>query len=68
MKSVGYVRCAVCDLLCRGYASRGWKQGEPLHVWAHGPAGIYAPARLKCDGAYRAGVDTHLDEPAEEVR
>lgn len=60
MKAVGYVRCGVCGELHHGYRPRGWKPGDQLAAWAHGPAGVYGPRRLKCDGSYKQGTESKL--------
>jgi len=57
MKAIGYVRCAVCNELTRGYAPRGWKAGDELATWFHN---VFAE-RSRCDGSYKPGTDTHLD-------
>lgn len=66
MKAIGYVRCAECGELCRGYKPRGYKQGDQLATWQHGAAGVFQGGafrrgRLRCDGSYRRGVDSRLD-------
>lgn len=58
MKSIGLVRCAVCNSLTRGYAPRGWKSGEELCTWYHAVPGV---ERSRCEGSYKPGVDTHTD-------
>ncbi len=65
MKAIGYMRCTVCGELLRGYAPRGWKPGDELVAWAHGPSGVYGPRRLKCDGSYKRGVGSRLDADLE---
>lgn len=65
MKAIGYVRCLTCDGLYRGYAPRGWKKGEELCTWRHTrETGWGAP----CDGSYKPGHDTHLDEDMKAGR
>lgn len=64
MKAIGYVICKVCNGLYRGYAPRGWKPGNELCTWAHSVENGF---RLKCDGSYCAGIDTHLDSDLSQV-
>lgn len=68
MKAVGYTYCAVCHALNRGYQPRGWEPGNELAIWAHGPAGVYGRGRSKCDGSYKPGVDSRLDQELKTGR
>lgn len=54
--------------LTRGYAPRGYVKGDQLHAWAHGPAGVYTPGRLKCDGSYKEGFNSRLDADLESAK
>ncbi len=58
MKAIGYVRCAVCGEITRGYPPRGWKSGDELATWFHGVPRV---ERSRCNGSYKPGTDTHLD-------
>lgn len=56
MKAIGFVYCATCGLVNRGYAPRGWKAGEQLATWRHNVGGE------RCPGSYTPGTDSTLDD------
>jgi hypothetical protein len=58
MKAIGYVRCAKCQGLYRGYAPRGWKPGEELAMWKHTSEDGFQDT---CPGSYKPGTDSLLD-------
>ena len=67
MKAIGYARCQECDQLCAGYAPRGYRPGDALHVWAHthGASQLGWGRQPKCPGSYKPGRDSRLTSDME---
>lgn len=65
MKAIGYVCCAICDSLTRGYPPRGWKPGDELCTWQHN---VPRCERSRCEGSYKPGTNTRLDVDMEADR
>jgi len=64
MKAIGYAICCECGDLVAGYAPRGWKAGDALHIWkhVHGSSQLGWGRQAKCPGSYRAGQQSRLNE------
>ncbi len=62
MKAIGYVECTECGGMYAGYAPRGYKAGDELHVWAHYHTEMQHGwgRQPKCPGSYKAGRNTRL--------